>query len=278
MVDLQRQYRRIAAEIGSRWAGILETSSFIQGPDVQRFSTHLADYLSVRHAIPCGNGTDALQAAVMALELQPGDEVITTDFTFVAPAEVLALLRLTPVVVDVLPDTFNIDPAAVERAITPRTKAIVPVHLFGQCAPMAEILDIARRHGLHVIEDACQALGAEYRFPDGRRLKAGTMGEIGCTSFFPSKNLGCYGDGGALFTQDDRLAEKLRQVVNHGMKIRYHHDEIGCNSRLDTLQAAVLDVKLPHLDSYNEARRRAAGFYDRALTGCELLETPVRAP
>lgn len=278
MVDLRRQYRKIAAEIETRWAGILENASFIQGPDVARFASNLAGYLGVRHVIPCGNGTDALQAAMMALDLQPGDEVITTDFTFIATAEVIALLRLTPVLVDVSPDTFNIDPAAVERAITPRTKAIVPVHLFGQCAPMREILDIAHRHGLYVIEDACQATGAGYTFPDGRRCKAGTMGEIGCTSFFPSKNLGCYGDGGALFTQDDRLAEKLRQVVNHGMKVRYHHDEIGCNSRLDTLQAAVLDVKLPHLDAYNAARRRAADFYDRALAGCELLKTPVRAP
>ncbi len=278
MVDLRRQYNKIAAEIERRWAKILEDTSFIQGPDVTRFASNLAGYLGVRHVIPCGNGTDALQAAMMALGLQPGDEVITTDFTFIATAEVIALLRLTPVLVDVMPDTFNIDPAAIERAITPRTKAIVPVHLFGQCAPMREILDIAHRHGLYVIEDACQATGAEYTFPDGRRCKAGTMGEIGCTSFFPSKNLGCYGDGGALFTQDDRLAEKLRQVVNHGMKVRYHHDEIGCNSRLDTLQAAVLDVKLPHLDAYNAARRRAADFYDRALAGCPYLKTPVRAP
>ena len=278
MVDLRRQYRKIAAEIETRWAKILADTAFIQGPDVTRFASNLADYLGVRHVIPCGNGTDALQAAMMELGLQPGDEVITTDFTFAATAEVIALLRLTPVLVDVSPDTFNIDPAAVERAITPRTRAIVPVHLFGQCAPMREILDLAHRHGLYVIEDACQATGAEYTFPDGRRCKAGTMGEIGCTSFFPSKNLGCYGDGGALFTQDDRLAEKLRQVVNHGMKERYHHDAIGCNSRLDTLQAAVLDVKLPHLDAYNAARRRAADFYDRALSGCEWLKTPVRAP
>lgn len=278
MVDLRRQYRKIAAEIETRWAKILADTAFIQGPDVTRFASNLADYLGVRHVIPCGNGTDALQAAMMALGLQPGDEVITTDFTFAATAEVIALLRLTPVLVDVSPDTFNIDPAAVERAITPRTRAIVPVHLFGQCAPMREILDLAHRHGLYVIEDACQATGAEYTFPDGRRCKAGTMGEIGCTSFFPSKNLGCYGDGGALFTQDDRLAGKLRQVVNHGMKVRYRHDEIGCNSRLDTLQAAVLDVKLPHLDAYNAARRRAADFYDRTLSGCEWLKTPVRAP
>ena len=278
MVDLRRQYRKIAAEIETRWAKILADTAFIQGPDVARFASNLADYLGVRHVIPCGNGTDALQAAMMALGLQPGDEVITTDFTFAATAEVIALLRLTPVLVDVSPDTFNIDPAAVERAITPRTRAIVPVHLFGQCAPMREILDLAHRHGLYVIEDACQATGAEYTFPDGRCCKAGTMGEIGCTSFFPSKNLGCYGDGGALFTQDDRLAGKLRQVVNHGMKVRYRHDEIGCNSRLDTLQAAVLDVKLPHLDAYNAARRRAADFYDRVLSGCEWLKTPVRAP
>lgn len=277
MVDLRRQHQKIASEISTRWNGILDRTDFIQGQDVRLFTAHLADYLSVKHVIPCGNGTDALQAAMMALGLQPGDEVITADFTFAATAEVIALLRLTPVLVDVSPDTFNLDPAAVERAITPRTKAIVPVHLFGQCAPMREILDIAHRHGLYVIEDACQAMGADYIFPDGRRCKAGTMGEIGCTSFFPSKNLGCYGDGGALFTQDDRLAEKLRQVVNHGMKVRYRHDEIGCNSRLDTLQAAVLDVKLPHLDDYNAARRRAAGFYDRVLAGCALLKTPARA-
>lgn len=278
MVDLRRQYRKIAPEIETRWHDILEHTAFIQGSDVARFASNLSGYLDVKHVIPCGNGTDALQAAMMALGLQPGDEVITTDFTFIATAEVIALLHLTPVVVDVLPDTFNIDPAAVERAITPRTKAIVPVHLFGQCAPMQELLDLAQKHGLYIIEDACQATGAEYVFPDGRRRKAGTMGEIGCTSFFPSKNLGCYGDGGALFTQDDRLAEKLCQVVNHGMKVRYHHDEIGCNSRLDTLQAAVLDVKLPHLDEYNAARQKAAAYYDRAFAGCDLLRTPARVP
>lgn len=278
MVDLRRQYQKIVPEISARWNHILENTEFIQGGDVQVFAQHLSEYLGVKHVIPCGNGTDALQAAMMALDLKPGDEVITTNFTFIATAEVIALLHLTPVLVDVLPDTFNIDPAAVQRAITPKTKAIVPVHLFGQCAPMEELLDLAQKHNLYVIEDACQATGSDYRFSDGRLLKAGTMGEIGCTSFFPSKNLGCFGDGGALFTQDDRLAEKLRQVVNHGMKVRYHHDEIGCNSRLDTLQAAVLDVKLPHLNEYNAARRRAADFYDQAFSGCEWVKIPSRAP
>lgn len=277
MVDLHQQYLRIKQDIDIRWNEIMNTSSFIQGSDVQCFRENLEKYLGVRHVIPCANGTDALQISMMALGLQPGDEVITTNFTFIATAEVIALLRLKPVLVDALPDTFNIDPVAVEKAITPRTKAIVPVHLFGQCANMEELLRIAKKHQLHIIEDACQALGSEYIFSDGSRKKAGTIGDIGCTSFFPSKNLGCYGDGGAIFTNDDALAERLRQITNHGAKVRYYHDEIGVNSRLDTLQAAVLDVKLPYLDGYNAARRKAADYYDKAFANCSLLQLPVRS-
>lgn len=276
MVDLRSQYLSIKNEIDQGIQQVIDSCAFINGPAVQSFQESLEHYLGVKHVIPCANGTDALQVSMMALGLQPGDEVITASFTFIATAEVIALLRLTPVLVDVDPDTFNIDPAAIERAITPKTKAIVPVHLFGQCAPMEEILAIAKKHHLYVIEDNCQAIGADYIFADGTRRKAGTMGEIGCTSFFPSKNLGCYGDGGAIFTNDDELAKQLRVVVNHGMTVRYYHDYIGVNSRLDSIQAAILKVKLGHLDEYAASRRRAADFYDRAFTGQSNLKTPIR--
>jgi dTDP-4-amino-4,6-dideoxygalactose transaminase len=243
---------------------------------VQSFQKNLEQYLGAKHVIPCANGTDALQVAMMALNLQPGDEVITSSFTFIATAEVIALLRLTPVLVDVDPGTFNIDPEAIERAITPRTRAIVPVHLFGQSAPMEKIMDIARKHNLFVIEDNCQAIGSDYIFNDGTRKKAGTIGHIGCTSFFPSKNLGCYGDGGAIFTNDDELAKQMRVVVNHGMTVRYYHDYVGVNSRLDSIQASILNTKLAHLDEYAARRRSAADFYDSAFAGNPRLTTPVR--
>jgi dTDP-4-amino-4,6-dideoxygalactose transaminase len=256
---------------------VIDSTAFINGPAVRNFQTELENYLGVKHVIPCANGTDALQVAMMALGLEPGDEVITTTFTFIATAEVIALLRLTPVVVDVEPDTFNIDPEAIRRAITPKTKAIVPVHLFGQCANMEAIMDIAKTHNLFVIEDACQAIGADYIYKDGTRKKAGTIGEVGCTSFFPSKNLGCYGDGGAIFTNDDALAAQLRVVVNHGMTVRYYHDYVGVNSRLDSFQAAVLRVKLRLLDEYAAARTKAADFYDKAFASHPKLITPHRS-
>lgn len=276
MVDLRSQYLNIKTEIDQAVQEVIDSCAFINGPAVQNFQKDLEQYLGVKHVIPCANGTDALQVSMMALGLQPGDEVITASFTFIATAEVIALLRLTPVLVDVDPETFNIDPKAIERAITPKTKAIVPVHLFGQCAPMEEILAIARKHGLYVIEDNCQAIGADYIFSNGETRKAGTMGEIGCTSFFPSKNLGCYGDGGAIFTNDDELAKQLRVVVNHGMTVRYYHDYVGVNSRLDSIQAAILKVKLARLDQYAAARRAAADFYDKAFAGHPKLKTPVR--
>ncbi len=277
MVDLKGQYLRIKDQIDSSISGVIDSTAFINGPAVKSFQEHLEKYLDVKHVIPCANGTDALTVSMLALDLKPGDEVITTSFTFIATAEVIALLRLTPVVVDVDPDTFNIDPEAIKRAITPKTKAIVPVHLFGQCANMEAILEIADEHGLFVIEDACQSIGADYIFSDGTRKKSGTIGHVGCTSFFPSKNLGCYGDGGAIFTNDDELAKQLRVVVNHGMTVRYYHDYIGVNSRLDSIQAAILDVKLNYLDSYNEARRRAADYYDNAFANNPRLKTPFRA-
>ena len=276
MVDLRSQYLHIKEEIDRGIQEVIDSCAFINGPAVMAFQKDLEQYLGIKHVIPCANGTDALQVAMMALGLQPGDEVITTSFTFIATAEVIALLKLTPVLVDVDPGTFNIDPAAIERAITPKTKAIVPVHLFGQAAPMEEIMEIARKHHLFVVEDNCQAIGADYIFKDGHRKKAGTIGHIGCTSFFPSKNLGCYGDGGAIFTDDDDLARQMRSVVNHGMVVRYYHDHVGVNSRLDSIQAAILKVKLGHLDHYAEKRREAAGFYDRAFSGHPKLRIPVR--
>lgn len=276
MVDLKSQYDKIKPEVDAAIHEVIDSTAFINGPAVQRFQKNLEQYLGIKHVIPCANGTDALQVSMMALGLEPGDEVITVSFTFVATVEVIALLKLTPVLVDVDKDTFNIDPEAIRKAITPRTKAIVPVHLFGQSADMGPVLEIAREHKLYVIEDACQAIGSDYTFADGTKKKAGTMGTIGTTSFFPSKNLGCYGDGGAIFTDDDALAAKLRYIVNHGMAVRYYHDEVGVNSRLDSLQAAVLDVKLKHLDEYAAARRKAADLYDKAFAGHPNLKTPVR--
>ena len=278
MVDLHSQYLAIKTEIDQAIQEVIDSCAFINGPAVRSFQEDLEKYLGVRHVIPCANGTDALQVSMMALGLQPGDEVITTSFTFIATAEVIALLQLTPVLVDVDPETFNIDPAAIEKAITPRTKAIVPVHLFGQCAPMEEIMQIARDHNLFVIEDACQSIGADYYFSDGTIKKSGTISEIGCTSFFPSKNLGCYGDGGAIFTNNDDLAKMIRVIVNHGMTVRYYHDYVGVNSRLDSIQAAVLKVKLQHLEEYAKKRREAADFYDRAFAAHPKLKIPSRYP
>jgi dTDP-4-amino-4,6-dideoxygalactose transaminase len=278
MVDLQGQYLKIKTEVDDEIQKVIDQTAFINGSAVKEFQTDLEQYLGVKHVIPCANGTDALQCAMMALDLRPDDEVITTSFTFIATAEVIALLRLVPVVVDILPDTFCINPEAIERAITPKTKAIVPVHLFGQCADMEAILKIARKHNLYVIEDHAQAIGATYTFSDGTAKKAGVMGDIGCTSFFPSKNLGCFGDGGAIFTNNDAFADMLRCVVNHGMKVRYYHDYVGVNSRLDTIQAAVLKIKLKHLDEYNQARLRAAKRYEEGFSGCTKLKTPVTAP
>ncbi len=265
------------SEIDTAVLDVMASTAFINGKPVQVFAENLSKYWGTKHVITCANGTDALQIAMMALDLQPGDEVITPSFTYIATTEVVALLRLKPVFVDVDPVTFCMDPATLEAAITPKTKAIVPVHLYGHAAPMEEILSIAKKHNLFVIEDTAQAMGADYIFSDGRRVKVGSIGDIGCTSFFPSKNLGCYGDGGAMCTNNDALAEKLKMIANHGQKTRYYHDMIGCNSRLDTIQAAILDIKLKYLDGYNEARRAAAAYYDRAFEKCEKITTPVRA-
>ena len=274
MVDLQGQYEGIKQQVDSSFSKILETSAFINGPEVHAFQKELEAYLDVKHVIPCANGTDALQICMMGLDLEPGDEIITADFTFAATVEVIALLQLTPVLVDVEPDSFNIDVAAIERAITPRTKAIVPVHLFGQCADMDSIMDLAQKHNLYVIEDNAQAIGSTYTFKNGKKQKAGTIGHVASTSFFPSKNLGCYGDGGAIFTNDDELAHIIRGMVNHGMYKRYHHDVVGVNSRLDTLQAAVLRAKLPKLDKYNRKRRDAAKKYSEVFEGQEHIVVP----
>lgn len=278
MVDLRGQYEKIQAQVDQAVLEVIRSSAFINGPEVKKFQEELESYLEVKHVIPCANGTDALQIAMMGLGLQPGDEVITATFTYVATAEVIALLGLSPVLVDVNPDTFQIDPEALKKAISPKTKAIVPVHLFGQCAPMEEIMAIAQEHDLYVVEDTAQAIGADYHFSDGRQAKAGTIGNVGATSFFPSKNLGCYGDGGALFTNDDDLAKRLRMIANHGQSVRYYHDEVGVNSRLDSIQAAILRCKLPHLDSYNAARRAAADRYDAAFGAHPALKIPQRAP
>jgi dTDP-4-amino-4,6-dideoxygalactose transaminase len=278
MVDLQSQYLNIKGEIDHAIQQVIDSCAFINGPAVKNFQDELEKYLGVKHVIPCANGTDALQVSMMALGLKPGDEVITSSFTFIATAEVIALLKLTPVLVDVDPDTFNIDLSAIERAITPKTKAIVPVHLFGQCAPMEEIMELAGKYHLHVIEDACQSIGADYFFSDGTTKKSGTISELGCTSFFPSKNLGCYGDGGAIFTNDDDLAKMIRVVVNHGMTVRYYHDYIGVNSRLDSIQAAILKVKLQYLDEYARKRKQAADFYDEQFQGNPKLKIPYRYP
>ena len=274
MVDLKGQYEDIKTEVNNSIQEVLETTAFINGPKVHQFQKNLETYLGVKHVIPCANGTDALQIAMMGLGLQPGDEVITADFTFAATVEVIALLQLTPVLVDVNEDDFNINIEAVKKAITPKTKAIVPVHLFGQCANMEAIMEIAQEHNLFVIEDNAQAIGANYTYKSGRKVKAGTIGNVGATSFFPSKNLGCYGDGGAIFTNDDDLAHVLRGIVNHGMYERYHHDVVGVNSRLDSIQAAVLDAKLPKLDAYNKARQNAARKYNAAFKNISQIPTP----
>ena len=278
MVDLQSQYQRIKQDIDNGIQEVIQSAAFIKGKKVTDFQHHLEQYTGAKHVIPVGNGTDALQIALMALGLKPGDEVITPTFTFIATAEVVALLGLTPVVVDVDWDTMNMDMDAVRRAITPKTKAIVPVHLFGQCVEMEALMDLAKEHNLYIIEDACQAIGAQYTFSNGETKQAGTMGHIGCTSFFPSKNLGCYGDGGAIFTNDDELAARMQAIANHGMVVRYHHDIIGVNSRLDSIQAAVLDAKLPHLDEYIAARQQAAAYYDKVFASNEKVLIPCRAP
>lgn len=273
MVDLKSQYDRIKTTVDASIQEVLDNTAYINGPEVHKFQKNLEEYLGVKHVIPCANGTDALQIAMMGLGLKPGDEVITADFTFAATVEVIALLQLTPVLVDVDLDTMNISIDAIAKAITPKTKAIVPVHLFGQAANMDEIMAIASAHNLFVIEDNAQAIGADYQSGSGK-VKVGTIGHVGATSFFPSKNLGCYGDGGALFTNDDALAHTLRGIVNHGMYVRYHHDVVGVNSRLDSIQAAVLNAKLPLLDSYNQARRDAAQAYSSALAGHPHIHTP----
>ncbi len=274
MVDLKGQYEGIKTEVNDAIAEILDSSAFINGPHVQAFQNELQEYLDVKHVIPCANGTDALQICMMGLGLKPGDEVITADFTFAATVEVIGLLQLTPVLVDVEPDTFNIDVKAIEKAITPKTKAIVPVHLFGQCANMDEIMELAKKHDLYVIEDNAQAIGGSYFSKDGSKQKAGTIGNVGATSFFPSKNLGCYGDGGAIFTNDGDLAHIIRGIVNHGMYKRYYHDVVGVNSRLDSIQAAVLRAKLPKLDYYNQKRWEAASKYSQAFKGQEHIVVP----
>lgn len=278
MVDLHSQYVKIKGEVDLEMQKVLDSSAFIGGPVIGEFSRALEGKINVNHVIPCANGTDALQIALMALGLKPGDEVITADFTFAATVEVIGLLGLTPVLVDVDPSTFNILPLAIEEAITDKTKAIIPVHLFGQCAEMDRILQIAKKHDIYVVEDTAQAIGSVYGSEDGKKYDAGTMGEFGTTSFFPSKNLGCYGDGGALFTNDDQLAERARSIANHGMKTRYYHDEIGVNSRLDSLQAAVLKVKLNYLDDYINARQLVADYYDRAFGNSEKFTIPERSP
>ena len=277
MVDLKQQYAKIKNEINTAMQEVLDTAAFINGKQVTDFAKSLSQYLDVKHVIPCANGTDALQIAMMALDLQPGDEVITPSFTYIATTEVVALLRLKPVFAEVDPKTFCIDPADLEKKITPKTKAIVPVHLYGHSAPMESIMQIAARHGLYVIEDNAQAIGSSYTFSNGTKKKTGAIGTIGTTSFFPSKNLGCYGDGGAIFTEDDALANKLKMIANHGQSKRYYHDLVGCNSRLDSLQAAVLNVKLKDLDHYIAARRNAAAYYDQVFTNHPKITTPYQA-
>ncbi|UQD55117.1 DegT/DnrJ/EryC1/StrS aminotransferase family protein [Flavobacterium sp. K5-23] len=274
MVDLKGQYENIKETVNHSIQEVLDTNTYINGPQVHQFQKSLEEYLDVKHVIPCANGTDALQIAMMGLDLKPGDEVITADFTFAATVEVIALLQLTPVLVDVDMDTFNISIEAIKKAITPKTKAIVPVHLFGQAANMDAIMEIAAAHNLYVIEDNAQAIGANYKYGDGSKKKAGVIGHVASTSFFPSKNLGCYGDGGAIFTNDDALAHQIRGIVNHGMYERYHHDVVGVNSRLDSIQAAVLNAKLPKLDAYNVARQAAANAYSAALANHKNIVTP----
>ncbi|UJF29112.1 DegT/DnrJ/EryC1/StrS family aminotransferase [Kaistella sp. 97-N-M2] len=277
MVDLQSQYYKIKADVDNAVLNVIDSAAFINGPEVKSFQNELQEYLDVKHVIPCANGTDALQIALMALDLNEGDEVITADFTFAATVEVVQLLKLKSVLIDVDYDTFTIDIDRLKAAITPKTKAIIPVHLFGQCSNMEAVLNVAKEHNLFVIEDNAQAIGSDFTFSDGSVRKAGTMGVLGTTSFFPSKNLGCYGDGGAIFTNDDELAHKIRGIVNHGMYERYYHDEVGVNSRLDSIQATVLRKKLPLLDGYNDARRKAADYYDEAFAGQNNILTPKRA-
>ena len=277
MVDTRSQYHKIKTEIDKAVIDVIESTAFINGAKVREFAEELSAYVGVRHTIPCANGTDALQIAMMALGLKPGDEVITPSFTYIATTEVIALLQLTPVFVEVDPRTFCIDPAVIEKAITAKTKAIVPVHLYGHAAAMDEIMDIAKKYNLFVIEDNAQAIGCDYRFIDGSVKKTGAIGHIGTTSFYPSKNLGAFGDGGAIFTNDDDLAGKLKMIANHGQSKQYYHDLVGCNSRLDTIQAAILSIKLKHLDEYISARRQAATYYDHALSGLEKIITPYRA-
>ena len=278
MVDLQSQYQNIKSEVDAAIINVIEQANFINGPEVSSFRSDLEKYLKVAHVIPCANGTDALQIALMSLDLKPGDEVITPSFTYIATTEVIALLGLTPVFVDVLPNTFCIDPSKIEEAITDKTKVIVPVHLYGQCADMDPILAIAKKYNLKVVEDTAQAIGADYTHEDGRVSKAGTMGDIGCTSFFPSKNLGCYGDGGAMYTNDIHLAASLKKIANHGQVIKYHHEVVGCNSRLDTIQAAILKIKLPLLDGYCSARQKVAEYYNHAFAELKQITTPFKAP
>lgn len=275
MVDLKSQYKKIKNQIDTAILDVIDSTAFIKGPEVKAFQEELQSYLGVKHVIPCGNGTDALQIALMALGLKPDDEVITANFTFAATVEVIGLMNLVPVFVDVDRDTFNINVEELKKAITPKTKAIIPVHLFGQAANMEEIMKIAKENELFVIEDTAQAIGSDYTFSDGRSQKTGTIGNVGTTSFFPSKNLGCYGDGGALFTNDDELAKRLGAIVNHGMYKRYYHDEIGVNSRLDSIQAAILRVKLPHLDAYCASRLKVATYYNAAFADVQQLETPI---
>ncbi len=278
MVDLKSQYDKIKDQVNAAIQEVLDTTAFINGPQVKKFEQELAAYLGVRHIIGCANGTDALQIAMMALDMQPGDEIIVPSFTYVATVEAAALLKITPVMVEVDADTFNIDPEAIKKAITPKTKAITVVHLYGQCANMEVILQIAKEHKIAVIEDTAQALGAQYTFKNGEKQRAGCMGTIGTTSFFPSKNLGCYGDGGALMTNDDELAKKIRMAANHGQEKKYHHDAVGVNSRLDTMQAAILSVKLKELNTYAAARQQVAAAYDEAFKNHPYLQTPKRDP
>ena len=277
MVDTKTQYLAIQSEVDASIKEVLDSAAYINGKAVKEFSQNLATYLGASYVIPCANGTDALQIAMMALDLQPGDEVITPSFTYIATTEVVALLRLKPVFVDVDPVTFCMDIESLKKAITPKTKAIVPVHLYGQAAPMEEILAIAQAHGLYVIEDNAQAIGCVYTFSDGTKKKTGTMGHIGATSFYPSKNLGAFGDGGALFTNDKHLADKMTMIANHGQSERYYHDVVGCNSRLDSIQAAILNIKLKHLDSYNSARAKVAQFYNEAFASIKEIVTPTTA-
>jgi UDP-2-acetamido-2-deoxy-ribo-hexuluronate aminotransferase len=275
MVDLKGQYEKIKTEVDASIQEVLDSNAYINGPKVHEFQKKLEEYLDVKHVIPCANGTDALQIAMMGLGLEQGDEVITVDFTFAATVETIALLKLTPVLIDVERDTFNMDLEALKKAITPKTKAIIPVHLFGLCANMEEIMKVAEAHNLFVIEDTAQAIGANYTYSDGTKKKAGTIGNVGTTSFFPSKNLGCYGDGGAIFTNDDDLAHIIRGMVNHGMYKRYYHDVVGVNSRLDSIQAAILNIKLTHLDAYCDARRKAANYYNNAFNNHPNIVTPT---